>query len=351
MPRVSDFYLEHMKNILIKRTPREAFRLALILGVVFAAGCRKSAGPASSEQSPAQSASLPMPAPHDSSLPTKADAQAKNDAGLYHLIEKRYAADPQKKKAMLEDAVKLNATLDAEDQLAERNRRTMVDPAPADFKPEPVARKIRLKLILENSTIPRGGRPRVRLELTNVGRDSIDYQEYESSFFVKDGGLLDSTRTIHFFLTDRRGRRVELSPGQTPASFQSNRSTEAFDVPAGLSEAEKKKWLVETYAMSRASTHFQVKLLPGETLRSIGDDDSPRENFKTLFTNVDFDKPGTYKLRVALDDRPEPPSRKYIEVSLRSGSTLAELQESQKKEMTNALGPVSSDWVVFEVTP
>ena len=128
-------------------------------------------------------------------------------------------------------------------------------------------------------------------KMTNVGREKIDYQEYTSSIFVKGGGLLDSD-TILFYLTDRRNKRTELLPRSVPPIGPLTNPFEA--PPKGLSKAEMEKWFDETNAMGQAHATFSVKLLPGETLHSLGDDGSPVENFKALAAEPDFDTPGTY---------------------------------------------------------
>jgi hypothetical protein len=116
-----------------------------------------------------------------------------------------------------------------------------------------------------------------------------------------------------------------------------------------MSAVEREKPSTETAAMSEASTNFKVRLMPGETLHSIGDDDSPQENFRALRTEETFDTPGTYRLQVELDDRPRPMSKNYIAVNLRAGSTLKELRESHERRMRDALGPVSSNVTNYEV--
>ena len=265
---------------------------------------------------------------------------------MNRLIEKKYAVNPVEKEAALRDIAQLNALDDAEKKLAEIYRRTMIFSAPANFKPEAFARKIRLKLILEKSTIRKGGHPRYRLEMTNVGREAIDYQEYDSSLFVKNAGMGDS-RVMHLYFTDPRGHRARSVDPHWP----SGKSDDMKYLPNDLPEADKKKWLAETAAMSEASNHFQVKLMPGETLHSIGDDDSPVENFRTFLPQSDYHEPGTYRLQVELDDRPRPMSKNFIEVNLRTGSSLKELERDHNRQMRDAFGPVSSNVATFEVAP
>lgn len=321
---------------------RRMGHIALAAGLVFAASCKKTPPPASTGTS-APDARLPMP----NSTPV-ATTKVKG-AGMERALEKRYSGNPAEMEGMRNTMSQLDAQIDAEDKLAAIHRRTMVTPAPADFKSEPVARKVRLKLILEKSKIRVGERLRYRLEMTNVGRDAIDYAELRSSIFVKDGGPLDSL-TMRFYLTDRRNKRVRLmSPAISRPSADGGFRSNRINPPKGLPKEELEKWFQETMAMGQAHATFKVKLLPGETLHSIGDDDSPRENFKTLVVEDDFDKPGTYRLHLELDDRPRPLSKGYIEASLKSGSTLEEIHKDQERWMRAALGPVSSNVEKFEV--
>lgn len=193
----------------------------------------------------------------------------------------------------------LDAKIDAEQKLADEHQRSMVSPAPAGFKPEPAARRVRLRLVLEKKRVHSGSFPRFRLELRNVGREPIDYREYAASIFVKHGRIINSP-TITFYLTDKLNRRKKLMP----VVFHSSGSR-------------------------ASSTSFNVRLRPGETLHSIGDDDNPTGNFKTLDAKGADNAPGVYRLHVELDDRP----RKRANAPSTGG----------------ALGPISSNVVEFEV--
>lgn len=307
------FYL--MENMKILKISGALLLTALL---AFVTACRKSPSSAPA-QAPGTEARLPMPSPRPSEN-SISGASALKDPAMERVLENQFAGRPAEKEAMRGAMSALDAKVNAEEKLAEHHRRTMVTPAPADFKPEPVARKVRLRLVLEKRIINAGAYPRFRLELTNVGRETIDYQEYSPSIFVKNGRMIDSP-TIVFFLTDSRKNRKELMP----VVFRSARPT-----PAG-----------ET---------FRVKLLPGETLHSVGDDDSPVENFKTLDAKGADGTIGKYQLHAELDDRPRPLTKGYIEANLRSGSTLEQIKKSHQEEMRAALGPVSSNAAEFEVT-
>ncbi len=261
------------------------------------------------------------------------------DPEMERALDKRYAGKPAEKEAMRNTMAELDARLNAEDRITEINQRSMVVPAPADFRPEPIARKIKLKLVLEKSKIKVGENPRFRLELTNIGREPINYQEYESSIF-KGGSIGYSMRTISFYLTDKRGKRLDLLPAMGTGRAEPIRYHDATP----KSEEEMR----ETNARSQASTTFRVKLLPGETLRSLGDGDTAQEPFRTLRVEEGYEKPGTYRLQVELDDRPHPLSKEYIKAAL-THSTLEKIHESHERRLKKALGPVSSNTVTFEV--
>lgn len=299
-----------------KRTTNDNLRLfTLAAGLVLAAACKKSTPPAP----------VPAPAAADQlSMPPSRPPDSR----------------PAPEGTALEGMKRLDALGDAQAKLAEIDQRTMVIPAPPDFKPEPIARKIRLNLILEKSKIRAGEEPRFRLELTNVGREPIDYQEYESSIF-KGGSILHSMRTISFYLTDKTGKRLDLLPALgkgRPAPVEYH-----------AAKPDSEKEMLASNAMSQASTTFKVKLLPGETLRSLGDGDSAQEPFRTLRVEEGFSKPGTYQLQVKLDDRPSPLTKSYLKFALRRRS-LDEIKKSHAEEMKEAVGPASSNAVTLTVT-
>lgn len=317
--------------------------LMVAAGMLIAAACKKTTPPPPTQTS-ATTDALSMPAIRT----PESDARVKADraAAMERILDKRYAGDPAGKVAMRNTMSQLDAKLDAEDKLAEIHRRTMVTPAPADFKPEPVARKVRLRLALEKTKIRVGEKLRFRLEMTNVGRDPLDYHEIRSSLFA--GNLLD-TVTMSFYLTDSRNKRVELMP-RTGRPSDGGAPSEKLVPPRGLPAAELEKWFQETNAMGQAHATFKVMLLPGETLRSIGEDDSSVENFKALIVEEDaYDKPGPYRLHLELDDRPDPLDDDYIQFSLKTGDTLEEIHKRHDRRNKEALGPISSNAVAFEV--
>lgn len=278
-----------------------------------------------------------MPA---ASRPDEASSAAAKATDMQRALEKRYPGNPAEQETARSAMIALDAQIDAEDKLAEINQRTMVLPAPVGFKSEPVARKVRLTLTLEKEKIRAGENPRFRLELTNVGQEQIDYQEHQSSIF-KGGSIGYSMRTIHFYLTDRLGKRLDLFP-----ALGRGRATPMREY---ITTPTSDKEMLESNAMSAASTSFRVKLRPGETLRSLGDGDTAQEPFRTLRVEEGYGKPGTYRLQVELDDRPRPLSPGYIKAAL-TYSTLDKIHQNHERRLKDALGPLSSNSVAFEVT-
>jgi hypothetical protein len=312
------------------------------------AACKKS--PASA---PTQAPETVLSMPEHRSEAASAAAASKKDAEFQHALEKRYPNDRVKQEEMRKADLELNALLDAEDKLAEINRRAMVTPPPAGFKPESVARKVRLKLFIEKSNIKIGESPRYRLEMTNVGQEAIEYSESYSSLFVEGASLWDSM-TMHFYLTDARGKRFELTaPTMGSSSVPDRRPiSDASDAPdgppEGLSEADKEKWFRKTNAMGQAHARFKVTLFPGETLHSLGDG-SVRDGYRDLITDdAHFDVPGKYRLSLKFDDRPEPLDEENIRFAVKY-STRGKIVEDHSRRMKTALGPISTPEVAVEV--
>lgn len=299
------------------------------------------------------------PAPPNLSAPDKAFPTATSpstqpdantgDAAMQRALDKRYGPDAAKKAEILETKKELDAQIDYEERFTEENRRTMIVPPAPDFKPEAVDKKIRLRLFLENTRIRPGDLLKFRLEMTNVGRKQIDYEEYSASIF-KFGGLLDSD-TIAFYLIGPDGKKVELMPAAAADKIHGDEAAtpptapNTLVVPGGLSPEGREKWLRDTNARSAASNNFQVRILPGETLRSLGDGDSP---YRILYCEQDFTDPGKYRLQVELNDMPPPLSNEDIEHA-RSYWTPQQTREFHRQSVLKALGPASSNAVSFEV--
>ncbi|MBI2787044.1 MAG: hypothetical protein HYX59_00050 [Elusimicrobia bacterium] len=275
--------------------------VAFVALLIVSAACKRSSAP-----------------PPESSAPPAPLAMPK------HSDEKRPVPDEIKK---------LDALVDADKRLEDRNTRMMVSPAPAGFIPEPLERKVRLKLVLEKTKIRVGEAVRYRLEMTNVGRAPINYIEYDSSVF-RWGGLLHSMRTIKFLLTDSSGKTHRLEPALGGRHSPMKR----MDAP----------FTAQQQAESTASTTFRVRIGPGETLRSLGDGDSPSEPFRTMVVRNEFKTPGRYRIHVELDDRPGPITESFIKLtsSFQSPETT---RKQHAQRVADALGPISTETILLEI--
>lgn len=135
-----------------------------------------------------------------------------------------------------------------------------------------------------------------------------------------------------------------------PPSSGAASSDRPTPFPSGMSEPEKEKLFQEIGMTAGASADFQVKLLPGETLQSLGAEGSPGNSFKPLLAKgFKYGEPGMYRLQVELDDRPEPVTEQHIKHARRYASPQT-LREWHEEAVRNALGPVSSNSATFEVT-
>lgn len=245
----------------------------------------------------------------------------------------------------------LDAQLAAEDQLQIEHHRTMVAPSPAGFRPAVKGRKIALSLALEKTKIKAGDFPRIRLTLTNIGSEPIEYEEPTSSFFVAGATILDS-RALAFFVTDSRGRRERVLPySASRKKIYPSRKRELPAPLAGLSSAEKDKWMAQANAKGRANSSFSVKLLPGEALQSMGDDAGSADSYRTLYSDTPIDTPGKYRLKAVYDDRPPPLTPVYVEAMNSAGTSADQSRRTHESRLKLALGPVTTSEVLFEVSP
>lgn len=310
--------------------------------------CRKSA--------PGPSIKAPdLSAPEKVVFAASSTRSAAEDAATARALTNIFGSSEAKKTATLEAKKVLDAQINFEDRFSEENRRAMILPAPPDFKPETLVRKIRLRLSLEKNVLQPKDFLKWRLEIVNVGAGPIDYEEHKASL-LKFGGLLNSD-VVHFFVTWPDGKREELIPASGNEKLRSRGITPRSDgnqdiaPPPGLSHDEKERWLRDTNARSAASGHFRVRIDPGETLHSLGDKEPSNAIYRTLYCAQDFVQIGRYQLQVEYDDRPEPLSQDYIAFSLRSGSTLEQIKKRHAERAARALGRFVSNPAPFELRP
>lgn len=152
----------------------------------------------------------------------------------------------------------------------------LIRPAPPGFKAQDGA-PIALTLIPEREYVNRGRSFWYRLELQNLGRKDLLWQESDS--FFEDGYLRDAN--VQFFVTQPDGRTVRMLPPHD-------------DAGKGRGAAEP----------------INVRLKPGETLVSRpwayqgGNSGQVWGPFRELASRYDFTFLGRYKIKAVLK-RPE----------------------------------------------
>ncbi|MFA6317914.1 MAG: hypothetical protein WC943_10885, partial [Elusimicrobiota bacterium] len=201
------------------------------------------------------------------------------------------------------------------------DRAELVRPAPKDFKPEG-RRKIRLVLIPKQRRLKTGENFWYRLELQNVGKEPILFDDRPS--FWKIGNRF---MPCHFYITPPDGKEVR---GNLVEDFMDSRE-KTIVLPDHLTTDEaRRKYAAEIVKEegNRRSRllHLHVNLQPGETLVTrawrFGTFDEQYERTKAgehphppisgdfrelALENLAFDQPGTYKVKATYED----PLRSY----------------------------------------
>lgn len=272
--------------------------------------------------------------------------------------------DPRDFKPGQRASVELLNKMRRPDWLQERNdRRELVLPAPAGFKPEAVDKKLKLTLRLREQTIHRGQKLWYRVEIQNLGRKPVFFTENES--FLKDkrsisegafrlilAGPDASTRTLGFTPNLISGNEVELHlPGQERWTKE-----ESTAIVANLND------------YTRRARGLSVELNPGETLysrtwrdvdwvseffRTRGGEVPPEPapvEFRVLRTDYRFDQPGGYRLKAVLNDPgPDIPDEEQIAAMKLDGPKKKALLADYRYWHGLVLGVMESDEVAFEV--
>lgn len=278
--------------------------------------------------------------------PATSPIAAPATAGSFREFIKTKGLSPEQEKAALQNADDMERAID-QDAL---DKKELVSPAPPGFKPEAARRKIRLTIVLEKPMIRRGAAPRLRVEMTNVGSESLRIGEIHGSFFKF--GVLSMSRDMKFLLTPPDGKEINLYTAALGSG-----SPREIEFPSDWSEARKSRAAEEMNRRAKSGSALSVELLPGETLRTRGD--AAGDPFRTLAAQVDFSALGSYRIRVKYDDRRAPPTERYIqemaELAKKSGrgiyATRAEIEKDHQRWAAAALGPAESNEAHFEVVP
>lgn len=225
------------------------------------------------------------------------------------------------------------------------DRRELVLPPPTGWKPDNIRRKLKLILIPEKTQIRRGENFRYRLEIRNMGQDPFTFVEMTRSF-IKTGSLAPPT-DFHFHATTPDGKDAPLYP---PLLVSSGiLQWQEYHFPDAMTPSEKEDEFEKIKLKERAESELIVPLQPGETLISHPDAGSPN-GFRDLRTRFDFDKPGTYRIKVRYGRLPPPPpSEEHIQALIKKGISREEQLAAHKEWMRDRLGLLESNTVAIEV--
>lgn len=252
----------------------------------------------------------------------------------------------------------------------ENDRKQLVRPASPRFKPKPAARKISLTLIARDKKIKVGQTFWYRLEIKNVGKESVEISEDPS--FLKNGRYYDRGR-YEFRAVQPNGQRRQMQLGNFADELTMGaRPASAHKVPGSesMSAAQLRDHMRVATLRARASRRLKVTLAPGETLSSapwrwVGITEHfkragaglevwtpPPGNFRELWTEFDFDKPGRYSITAYYVDKPSPPlDEEFLREMESLGSSRADLIRHRAKENEERLGLVPSNTILLEVEP
>lgn len=219
------------------------------------------------------------------------------------------------------------APSEADIELAARasERREMVRPAGRGFRPTAAGRAVRLLLAARDRQIKVGQTFWYRLELQNVGKEAVRISEDPS--FLKNGRFYDERRYA-FWIKGPDGQRRRMLLGSFADELaMGSRPGVSRKIPGSdhMTDAEIRDHVRIESWRTRAARRLDVTLRPGETLVSIpwrwvgipeanqrdknGLEAWPRPTgeFRELWTEHDFKKPGLYSIVVDFIDRAAPP--------------------------------------------
>lgn len=250
------------------------------------------------------------------------------------------------------------------------DRKELVRPAPPRFKPEKTARKIRLNLIARDKKIKVGQTFWYRLEIQNVGKEALEFSEDPS--FLKDGRYYDLGR-YEFWIVQPDGTRHLMQLGSFADNLtMGSRPRVAHQIPDSekMTDQQIRDYMRVKSLQVKAARRLKVTLRPGETLSSapwqwVGITEhfqksdaglevwtKPPGDFRELWTEYDFEKPGRYSITATYVDKPSPPpDEEFLREMERLGSTRADVIRHHAKGESEKLGLVRSNSISIEVAP
>lgn len=256
-----------------------------------------------------------------------------------------------------------------EEAVREAERRELVRPAPAGFKPAAMDRKFRLTLIARDKTIRIGETFWYRLELQNLGRETVHF--WETPSFLKNGSSYDMGRWDFFLIAPNRARKLMVIGALYDEFAIRDSRADAIPIPGSgvMSEEEIERHVRREGAKHRADRDLIVDLAPGETLvsrpwrwmdaserqerRKRGETDltpRPTGEFRELWTSHRFKVTGRYEIRVVYDDSMPPmPYASIVQEMVKQGYKREDIIADHKRTLKRRLGRIESNPVTIEV--
>jgi predicted small lipoprotein YifL len=245
-----------------------------------------------------------------------------------------------------------------------KDRKELVRPAPPGFKPENLARKIKLTLVPQKTMLRVGDHFWYRLELQNVAKEPISWRESRS--FFKSGAMYANFQ-FDFHVTPPGGNETQmLGPHPLP-----HRMTD-IKFPAGWTDQQKTEAIRGLNDRQRIEDDIGLTLAPGEILvtrpwrnvdinhnllrdmwiRGEPDPHSVPGPFRELPSRYWFSKPGTYRIKVIFDDESVPaPKEQEIQELMKEGVSRESQLKYYKGVAQDSFGRVESNTVKIEVVP
>lgn len=277
----------------------------------------------------------------------KKDAPSPRPGSSSTLAIEQVRSDPKLTQKQKEKLIESLPWIDASARQEEKDRKELVQPPPPGWKPGTERRKLKLTLIPEKTIIRKGESLRYRLEIQNIGRENIGFYEPFSAF-VKSGDLY-GPHSYRFYATppggkeERMGRPILPSEGILPA--------DEIKFPENMSVKDKDAVFEKLKMEDRLERGLSLTLRPGETLFTRLDPKTG-SRFRELWTDVQFENAGTYRVRVVYEDLPpDAPTPHHIQGMIKRGHSLEEQRKFHDKMVRNSLGLVESNTIALEVVP
>lgn len=246
-----------------------------------------------------------------------------------------------------------------------KDRRDLVRPRPADWKPEHQGRKLRMVLVLKEPTIRKGEFPWYRLELQNVGTVPVEF--FDSDSFLKNGELL--RYRWHLYVNGEELRLGKRFWGSGVGFAHNPPGWDRLTPEQQAAEIARLEWKAKERQIRK---DLRITLAPGEKLLSKpwkhlaegeweamtarGEDpDHPPVSgtFREMYADPSlFEKPGTYQVKFAFSDPPPaPPTEEEFLRDQRFGLTREKAMRVHRRLASKALGIIESNPVSVKVLP